>query len=122
MRKGFNFNTFVFLRRYYNIPKNKPLKWCIVKESTSKGTELRLGVSIEGTDLYIDIAQRRMFSVVSCGLIERSVFPARRKSSGKNFKYTTRDGWFITKPKTYIMDIYRSSWWRSGVTERESFL
>jgi len=116
------FNSYVFLRRYFNIPKGKRLRWCVIKESSAKGVELRLGVSVTGTNKYIDIAQRRIFSEVSSGLIERSVFPARRNSFGKNHVYTTENGWSITKPKNYIMDIYRSSWWRAGITEKERFL
>lgn len=116
------FNSYVFLRRYYNIPKGKRLRWCIIKESSAKGTELRLGVSVVGTHKYIDVAQRRIFSKVSSGAIERCVFSARRKLLGKNYVYTSENGWSITKPKDYIMDIYRSSWWRPGITEHERFL
>lgn len=116
------FNSYVFLRRYFNISKGKRLRWCVIRESSAKGTELRLGVSVAGTNKYIDIAQRRIFSETSSGLIDRCVFPARRSCFGKNYVYTTENGWSITKPKDYIMDVYRSSWWRPGITERERFL
>lgn len=84
------FNSYVFLRRYFNIPKGKRLRWCVIRESSAKGTELRLGVSVAGTNKYIDIAQRRIFSETSSGLIDRCVFPARRSCFGKNYVYTHR--------------------------------
>lgn len=117
MKKLKFFSTFYFLRQYYNIPKNRKLKWCVVMEERKTGTEFRLGVSISGTDKYIDIAQRRIFSEVSCGTVSRSTSPARRTCQGKKFVYTAQNGWKIIRPKNYIADIYRSSWWRKEIVD-----
>lgn len=117
MKKQKFFNSFYFLRRYFNIPRKKKLKWCVIREVSPSGTEFRLGVSISGTDKYIDLAQRRIFSEVSCGAVERSVCPAFRISRGKGFVYIASNGWKVSKPKSYIADIYRSSWWRPEIVK-----
>ncbi len=111
------FNSFYFLRRYFNIPRKKKLKWCVIREVSPSGTEFRLGVSISGTDKYIDLAQRRIFSEVSCGAVERSVCPAFRISRGRGFVYIASNGWKVSKPKSYVTDIYRSSWWRPEIVK-----
>lgn len=117
MKKRKFFNSYCFLRRYFNIPKHRKLKWCVIREVSLSGTEFRLGVSISGTDKYIDLAQRRIFSEVSCGAVERSVCPAFRRSHGKEFVYTASNGWRVFKPKSYLADIYRSSWWRPEIVK-----
>ena len=105
--KNFYFNSFCFLRRYYNIPKSRKLSWCIIKECTRSGTELRLGASLVGTNTYIDIARRRFFSEVKLPAIERTVFPAKRSSQGAAYKFLCpNNGCEISKPKSYMEDIY----------------
>ena len=114
------FNSFTFLRRCFNLPRNKKLRWGIVKEvSTSKGEDLRLCVLIENTDKYIDIAQRRIFSKVDSGLVKRIALPANRYCGKTEYVYFTNNGWYIHLPKTFIMDIYSKSWWQDGKTEKE---
>lgn len=121
MEKQSFFNTYCFLRRYFDIPKKRKLKWCIVKETTDSNTELRLGASVFGTEKYIDIAQRKIFSEISCDAIQRSVHPAKRTMDGLDFVYTTENGWTLRKPKSYIMDTYKSSWW-GGSSANEKLL
>ena len=45
----YKFNTYKFIRRYYNIPVRVRLQWCIVRERTKDGVEFRLGVALVGT-------------------------------------------------------------------------
>ena len=117
------FNSFKFLRRYFNLPGNKKLKWGIVEEShSSEDAEFRLCVLICGTDKYIDIAARRIFSQANCRLIKRLAVPAKRLSAGKEYAYIADNGWLIRLPKTFIADVYRSSWWRTGETEKARLL
>ena len=68
----YKFNTYKFIRRYYNIPGRVRLQWCIVRERTKDGVEFRLGVALVGTNKYIDVAMRRFFSCVKCRAVERS--------------------------------------------------
>ena len=121
-----NFSTFMFLRKYFNLPRSKGLRWGIVEEisypENVEKREYRLCVLILGTNKYIDIAQRRMFSQVKCGLIKRVAMPAKRLSVGKEYAYTAENGWFIRLPKTFIADIYGSSWWQKEKTERECLM
>ena len=105
------YNTFKFFRQYFNLPRSIALQWCIVKESTPKGTEFRLGVALKGTELYIDVAMRRFFSRIDCPAIQRACFPAERIDKKDRYEYRSSDGWVISKPKRYIWDIYTSSWY-----------
>jgi hypothetical protein len=111
MEKKFFYNSYCFLRRYFNIPKSRKLSWCIIKETTRSGTELRLGASVVGTNKYIDIARRRFFSEISLGGVQRVVYPAKRMSQGEDFVFQSlQDSCRITKSKGYIEDIYNISW------------
>lgn len=103
------YNTFAFFRRYFGLPRRSALEWCVVKESTREGTQLRLGVRLKGTNLYIDVAMRRFFHEVDIPLIRRRCFPARRIGRPGEYEYRTGEGWGISKPKSYVRDIYYNS-------------
>ena len=111
----YEFNTFKFFRHYFNLPKNMKLQWCVVEEMPDRQLkELRLGILLpESTGgKYIDVAQRRMFSQISCGLIYRKAWPARRTAQGDSYCYQTEIyAMKIVRPKHFIADIYRSSWY-----------
>jgi hypothetical protein len=83
-----------------------PLEWCVVRETSRAGSELRLGVALKGTGLYIDVAMRRFFSQIDIPLIERRCYPAERISRGNDYEYRSAEGWSFTCPKHYICDIY----------------
>lgn len=102
--------TIAYLREFFRIPKGKRLRWCIVKEVSQSGTELRLGVMFVGTNLYIDVAERRFFSATNCAGVERSVYQAWRKSLPNGCEFSSSDGGLsIQKPRNYIADLYRSA-------------
>lgn len=111
----YQYNTFKFFRQYFNLPRNMVLEWCIIKESTPKQTELRLGIALKGTDLYIDVAMRRFFSLIDCPAIQRCYFPARRICQKDEYQYQNPGGWVISKPKNYIRSIYSSSWYNKDL-------
>ena len=48
-----DFNTFKFLRAFYNISSKAPLQWCIIK-TPKEGTSLRLGISIGDGKTYVE--------------------------------------------------------------------
>ena len=81
----YRYNTLRFFRVQFGLPARMPLEWCVVRETSRAGSELRLGVALKGTGLYIDVAMRRFFSQVDIPLIERRCYPC---------------------PKHYICDIY----------------
>lgn len=103
------YNTFAFFRRCFGLPRKAALEWCVVKESTREGTQLRLGVRLKGTSLYIDVAMRRFFHEVDIPAIRRRCFPARRIGRRGEYEYRTGDGRILVKPKNYIRDIYFNS-------------
>lgn len=111
MMEYYKFNTFSFFRYYYHIPKSVKLRWCIIveKAGNAKIAELRLGVYVNEW-LYIDVAGRRFYNCIDCGLIVRKTYPARRTDEGENYCYRSEsNGMFLVKPKTFISDLYRSS-------------
>ena len=76
----YRYNTLRFFRVQFGLPARMPLEWCVVRETSRAGSELRLGVALKGTGLYIDVAMRRFFSQVDIPLIERRCYPAERIS------------------------------------------
>ena len=96
------------------------MNWCLIIEATKLGKEIRLGVKINKSNKYIDIAQRRMFSIISTPMVKRSVVFAERKAQGTNYVYSAGEQTLV-KPKSYIKDIYNSSWWQDA-TAKETLL
>ena len=81
----YRYNTLRFFRVQFGLPARMPLEWCVVRETSRAGSELRLGVALKGTGLYIDVAMRRFFSQVDIPLIERRCYPAERISRGNDY-------------------------------------
>lgn len=52
----YRYNTLRFFRVQFGLPARMPLEWCVVRETSRAGSELRLGVALKGTGLYIDVA------------------------------------------------------------------
>ena len=98
----YRYNTLRFFRVQFGLPARMPLEWCVVRETSRAGSELRLGVALKGTGLYIDVAMRRFFSQVDIPLIERRCYPAERISRGNDYEYRNAEGWSFTCPKHYI--------------------
>ena len=98
----YRYNTLRFFRVQFGLPARMPLEWCVVRETSRAGSELRLGVALKGTGLYIDVAMRRFFSQVDIPLIERRCYPAERISRGDDYEYRSAEGWSFTCPKHYI--------------------
>ena len=108
------FNTFKFFRRYYNIPRNIKLQWCVVEEIVDgQMPEYELGVLLyDAGRKYVSVPQRRMFSQVSCGLVKRTAWPAVRSSEGNNYRYRVPGtNLCVIRSKAFIADIYASSWY-----------
>lgn len=78
----YRYNTLRFFRVQFGLPARMPLEWCVVRETSRAGSELRLGVALKGTGLYIDVAMRRFFSQVDIPLIERPLLPGRADQPG----------------------------------------
>ncbi len=102
----YRYNTLRFFRDQFGLPARAALEWCVVRESSRTGSELRLGVALKGTKLYIDVAMRRFFSQVDIPLIERRCYPAVRIDRKSHYEYRTAEGLSLRFPKHYICDIY----------------
>lgn len=111
------YNSYLFLRRYFNIPKCRSLRWCIIQETTQNGVVYKLGAKIGRSDKYIDVAERRIFSELSAGIVKRETMEASRLSEGKNFIFVAENGRRLVKPKNYLTDIYFTSWWSEDLAE-----
>ena len=48
----YRYNTLRFFRVQFGLPARMPLEWCVVRETSRAGSELRLGVALKGTGLY----------------------------------------------------------------------
>ena len=92
----YRYNTLRFFRVQFGLPARMPLEWCVVRETSRAGSELRLGVALKGTGLYIDVAMRRFFSQIDIPLIERRCYPAERISRGDDYEYRSAEGWSFT--------------------------
>ena len=84
----YRYNTLRFFRVQFGLPARMPLEWCVVRETSRAGSELRLGVALKGTGLYIDVAMRRFFSRSTF----RSSSAAATRPSGSAGGMTTNTG------------------------------
>lgn len=117
--------TLTFLREYYRIPKRMKLQWCIVEEvsrsrSGEPERELRPGVLLSGTNLYIDIAQRRFFSTLKIGNVSRTAHAAKRTGDGNHFVFSA-DGLTVRVDKNYVQDLYYTSVYREELLKTTLF-
>lgn len=104
-----NFNSYKFFRKHFSVPPKKKMQWCIIEETTSEGTSLRLGINIIGTQYFIDVARRRFFMECHSSVLNREVYPAHRVARKKDFDYISESGRALTLPKSYIADIYQTA-------------
>ena len=44
----YRYNTLRFFRVQFGLPARMPLEWCVVRETSRAGSELRLGVEMKG--------------------------------------------------------------------------
>ena len=79
----YRYNTLRFFRVQFGLPARMPLEWCVVRETSRAGSELRLGVALKGTGLYIGSSRRSTF---------RSSSAAATRPSGSAGGMTTNTG------------------------------
>lgn len=85
----YRYNTLRFFRVQFGLPARMPLEWCVVRETSRAGSELRLGVALKGTGLYIDVA---MPAVLLAGRHSAHRAPAATRPSGSAGGMTTNTG------------------------------
>lgn len=89
------YNTLNYFRETYRIPANIKLQWGLIKEVSLKGEEIRLGVILKGSAVFIDVAERRLRSRCDFLCVKREIYPAIRIRQDKQsycFKAETENG------------------------------
>src|SRR5574344_1821778 len=102
-------STLSFVREYFHIPKDKKLKWCIIRiRNISSGkVHLRLGVSLVGSHKMIDVANACFVEETVNGVEEITCLPAKRSSASNNeYRYSISANEAIIFSKSYINDLY----------------
>ena len=102
--------TFDYLKDYYNL-HGKSIGWAVIEE-ISKGDdshELKPGLYIKRSRVYVDLFARRLFSTISLREFERKVYIAKKENAGNGkvvlvAKEDTSK--FIVLPKTFVADIH----------------
>lgn len=96
-----------FLKKLHNL-QGKEVEWCLIEETTAGGTSYKLGLSVIGTRLYVDVAARRFFSTVNLREFSRKIYPADEIESQEVIVFEARDDneKYIILPPTFLEDIY----------------
>lgn len=102
--------TLEYLKDYYNL-HGKAISWAIIEE-ISKGDdsqELKPGLYIKGSRVYVDLFARRLYSTISLREFERKIHVAKKENvgDGKIVLVAKEDaGKYIVLPKTFVADIH----------------
>ena len=99
--------SLTFFRKYFRIPAEFKLHWCILVEIDESGTECRrLGVMLCGTDKVIDVAARNFVQTGLPTHISYRAELATRRTKEDEYAFIGSDGSRIIVPVTYVSDIY----------------
>jgi hypothetical protein len=123
--KSKNYESIRFLREYFHIPRTKKVSWCLVEEKNEKtgDRDIRLGLQIAGSDLYLDVAARRFYTAGTCGPITRNLYPAIRRSYNHVYWFIAGEQPYLSKEvsKTYIADIYYPAMYNKNLLAEQLF-
>lgn len=102
--------TLDYLKDYYNL-HGKAICWAIIEEIGRADDihELKPGLYIKGSRVYVDLFARRLYSTISLIEFERKVYVAKKENvgDGKIMLVTKEDASkYIVLPKTFVADIY----------------
>ena len=117
--------TFEYLKDIFNL-HGKSVGWAIIEEKTKCGdggqsVELKPGLIIKGSRVYVDLFARRLFSTIKLPELERSVYIARKeKAENGMIALVAKDdsGKYLILPKTFINDIYNVTRYGEWMEER----
>ena len=102
--------TFDYLKDYYNL-HGKAISWAIIEEigRADDSHELKPGLYIKGSRVYVDMFARRLFSIISLREFERKVHVAKKENvgDGKIVLVAKEDAsTYIVLPKAFVADIH----------------
>ena len=105
--------TFEYLKDIFNL-HGKSIGWAIIEEKImcsdgAQTVELKPGLIIKGSRVYVDLFARRLFSAIKLPELERNVYAARKEKAENGMitlvvKEDNEKSLFL--PKTFINDIY----------------
>ncbi len=104
--------TFDFLKTVFNL-HGKKISWGVIEVLTSTKCEYHAGLIIKGSNLFVDLCERRFYSPVSLPELSRQIYPARRVPCGNKVTFEVVDNSFkhVTLSKNFIRDIYGVAWY-----------
>ena len=105
--------TFEYLKEIFNL-HGKSVGWAIIEEKVihsdgNQTIELRPGLAIKGSRVYVDLFARRLYSTIKLPEFERIVYVARKeKAENGMIVFVAKDDSekSLLLPKTFIKDIY----------------
>ena len=105
--------TIEYLKEIYNL-HGKSVGWAIIEEKFmcndgNQTVELKPGLAINGSRVYVDLFARRLYSTIKLPEFERSVYVARKeKAENGMIVFVAKDDSekSLLLPKTFIKDIY----------------
>ena len=117
--------TFEYLKDIFNL-HGKSVGWAIIEEKAKCGdggqsVELKPGLVIKGSRVYVDLFARRLFSTIKLPELERNVYIARKeKAENGMIALVAKDdsGKYLILPKTFISDIYNVTRYGAWMEER----
>ena len=114
--------TLDFLKDLYNL-HGKAVEWAIIEERSDDNTapELKPGLYIKGSRVYVDLCARRFFSTLHFLELQRRVYPARRVNIGQGciaLEAKQQPDIHITLSRTFIQDIYAVMRYAGWMEER----
>ena len=117
--------TFEYLKDIFNL-HGKSVGWAIIEEKAKCGdggqsVELKPGLIIKGSRVYVDLFARRLFSTIKLPELERSVYIARKeKAENGMIALVAKDGSgkYLILSKTFINDIYNVTRYGEWMEER----
>lgn len=117
--------TIEYLKEIYNL-HGKSVGWAIIEEKFmcndgNQTVELKPGLAINGSRVYVDLFARRLYSTIKLPEFERSVYVARKeKAENGMIALVAKDGSekCLLLPKTFINDIYNVTRYETWMEER----
>lgn len=105
--------TFEYLKEIFNL-HGKSVGWAIIEEKLmcsdgNQTIELKPGLAIKGSRVYVDLFARRLYSTIKLPEFERIVYVARKEKAENGmivFVAKNDSEKSLLLPKTFIKDIY----------------
>lgn len=100
--------TLDIIKNIYRL-HGKSIEWAVVEEVSKSETNLKPGIYIKGSRVYVDLYARRLFSTVELSEFAKRIYVAKREKVDKDHialiaKEDTQK--CIVLPRTFIADIH----------------